>query len=42
MALIFYGEAKLFSFSLPNQIYQYPILPHQKEELAHQPYQSEG
>ncbi len=36
MALICKGEAKLFSFFLPNQIYQYPILPHQEAEWTHQ------
>jgi hypothetical protein len=42
MVLIFNGEAKLFSFFLPNQIYQFPILPHQEAEWTHQSYPFEG
>jgi hypothetical protein len=38
MALIFNGEAKVFSFFLPNQIYQCPIIPHQEPEWTHQSY----
>jgi hypothetical protein len=38
MALIFNGEAKVFSFFLPNKIYQYPFLPHQEAEWTHQSY----